>query len=393
MKKRIRSFFIPALIIILVCSLVACNSNKGDTNNANNQTSDNEPNTYLDKEMSDQIYDFTIKIEKNTYKLPANLSDFITSGWKYSDGNNPEENDVKGESYDTCVVEKNKIKLTLTVINQSGNTKKFKECKVGSVDFTYTSENNCSFELAKNLILNNTTTSDDIISKWGEPTTVLNGQYGTTLRYEKDTYIFYQFLCNEDNNLVEIDIRNWVSDSEQSDSNAGRPAYLDNYVAPTILGNDMMSYTFRLQGNYYTFPTPVSEFISNGWEIVTSVDHVAAGQEALSGLRLKKDGNELTFNVKNYSDNQVSVADSMVTSVYINNAFMSNLDFEVSGGILFGMTEDDFLSKKGDNEFKKEQGTTGGTEYSLMEYSNHYYLTFDKDHKLTEINFGKNTID
>jgi len=382
--KRLLIFILG---ISLLCFAGCGSKDKNDNPNSTSQ----KTGSYSGEKMSDEIFDFTIKIDDITYVLPSKLENFINSCWEYDNGNNPEENDVAGESYDTCIMKNSNGDITITVVNPTGNVAKFKDCYVGSIDFALTNSNNCKYELSKGLKISTKTKSEDVTEKWGEPTTRLPGQYGETLRYEKDTYVYYQFYFDENGHLNGFDMRNWVAPENKS-SNGERPAYLDNYKAPQMLSDDYLSYTFRLQNNYYTFPTPVSEFVENGWQIVTKVEHVAAGQEVLSGVRMKKDNVELTFNIKNYSEWQVDVENAMVTSVYINSTYYSNLDFELSGGVTFGMGIDDFKERI-DLEGYEKTLYSNTTEYQMTKYSNHFCFIFNSQDKLSEINFGKNTIE
>ena len=380
----LRKMFVSVLIIALITVVL---SSCGSTNSGSN---DNTNKPTISGSLSNEIFDFTISIDGIVYTLPAKQDDFKNNGWKYSFDENPEAKEIKGEGYDTSTIENSNGRLTITVVNNSGDVQLFSNCGVGGIDYSFSSgSNKCSIVVAKNLNINSKTTNATIKKEWGEPTAELNGQYGITLRYEKSAYVFYQFSFDNDGKITEFEARNWEPGSNNS-TQEFHPDYLDNYVKPTQLSEDISSYVLRLQGDLYKLPAPVNEFTNNGWSIVSQVDHVAAGQEAVSGLRMSKNGVELTFNIKNFSDKQTTSKETMVTNVYVNSVFYPDVDFELSGGIKFGMTENEFISKIDINGFEKGS-FSGKTEYAFTTFSNHYYFTFDSDGKLSEVNIGKNT--
>lgn len=396
--------FKRALSLLIVCIMCLCcvacgddtSNTDGSTNNTNDAANDNKTEiaeTYKGVKMSNEIYDFTIKIDDTVYRVPAQLSDFLNSGWKYA-YDNPEEEDVYGENIDSDAFENGNGQLRFTVINPSGNTKKFKNCKIGGLDYSFSEWNNCNIELAKGLVLDKTkTTSQDVIDKWGEPTENRTSEYGTTLNYIKKENVMYSIYFDETGKLVSLDVENWVADESDVTTNSARPAYLDDYKAPTTLTNNFLSYIFKLDGALYTFPAPVSEFVKNGWEITEPAESVAGNQGISGGIRIKKNGNELTCGIRNYADVQVSVEDAMITSFNWSSSY-GDIGLELSGGIKFGMTEADFLKVVDVNDFEKNVYEGSGTiNYDLTEYTHHAYFDFSKDGILTGINFGKETLE
>lgn len=405
--QRKKIFCKVAVLVVALLCCTAC-SNKTDVDSSQQSISTGGKNQYQGEKMSDEIFDFTLNINGCVYKLPAKLEDFKGSGWNYSYNENPENNDVLGEAHDTCTIENKNAKLTLTVVNPSGDVKKFSDCYVGSIDCAFEQSNECDITLVKDLKLSNSTSPDDVTKAWGEATSNLDGKYGVTLRYEKEPYIVYQFTFDKDNKLTEFEAKNWSNGNTTSKSNddekstastastsstsSDSSAVSTDYKAPSSLNDDLFSYTFRLQGNLYTMPMPVKELTNNGWSIVAQVDHVAAGQEAISGLRASKNGVELSFNVKNYSDKEAAVQDSMVTSVYINGTLNKDVDFELSGGIKFGMKESDFTNLINKNDFQKTDMPNGGKEYSFIKNTNYFTFVFNDSGELAEVNMGKNVL-
>lgn len=50
-----------------------------------------------------------------------------------------------------------------------------------------------TFNLANKLSATKDTTVEDVTGKFGEATKTINGDSGTTLRYEKETYVYCVF--------------------------------------------------------------------------------------------------------------------------------------------------------------------------------------------------------
>lgn len=166
------------------------------------------------------------------------------------------------------------------------------------------------------------------------------------------------------------------------------------YKVPLNLNDDYMSYTFRFQGDIYTMPMPVSELTKNGWTITAQNDSIKAGQEALLGLCVTKDDMQFLFNVKNFTDKTISAKDAMATGICINSTLNKDVDFELSGGIKFGMSESELLKIVGVENLQKNDTPTG-CEYLHFVDTNRktYIFVFDKAGKLVEINMGKTVLD
>lgn len=371
------------MIVFIILSFAACSKDEGlnKTNDENSQSS---------AIASSEIYEFNVNLFDNTYTLPANLSEFISNGWTYANNDNPESKDVSANGYATCDIIKEGKRITLTVINLGTSIKSFADCKVGSIDCTLSSANDMTFSLENKLKATKDTTVEDVIKKFGEATKTIEGDSGTTLRYEKETYVYYVFTFNTEGKLTYIDIRNWKNVDETVSAEVDL-SFLSEYKTPSALTDNYTDYIFRLEGEMYQLPVPVSCFIDNGWILTSHPNSIPADDEITSGLTMKKDNYELTCTIKNYANGAVESKDAMVTGIFMNCELLDGVDFELSGGISFGMSELDFKSKSYISQFSSENAIIGGTEYSHFEPSNRIYITF-KDEKVISINFYNNMI-
>ena len=199
--KKFRKVITLLVAVVVLLSFAACSKDKGpdETSVGNNQDSVN---------TSSEIYDFKVNIFGDMYSMPCELSVFKDNGWEYKNNKNPESDEVKGNRHAYSDVIKEGKTITLTVFNPDAETKQFADCKVGSLYCKFSSENDLTINLANRLSANKDTTIEEVIKKFGEPTTTLNDENGTTLRYQKDVYAFYIFEFDAEGRLTSIDIRN-----------------------------------------------------------------------------------------------------------------------------------------------------------------------------------------
>lgn len=381
--KNFKKVIALLLAMLILVSFAACSNDK----NSDKQTGgESQTNANTSKE----IYDFKIELYGDVYTLPADLNEFKENGWTYANNENPESKEVRANGYATCDVLKDGKRITLTVVNLGTSAKTFAECKVGSIDCTFSAPNDITFNLANKLSATKETTVEDVTNKFGEPSKNIESESGTTVRYERATYVYYLFTFNADGKLTYVDIRNWKTEEDSSGDTVDL-GFLKEYKAPEALTDNYSDYIFKLEGNLYQLPAPVSAFVDNGWTLTSYPDSIPAGDEITSGLKMKKGDLELTFTIKNFANGDVETKDAMVTGVFVNGEFADKIDFELSGGIVFGMSSNEFEAKPYASQFTSEDAITGGKEYSHFEATNRVYLTF-KEGKLVNANFSRHTL-
>lgn len=375
--KNLKKVITLLMLVAIIQLFVACSNNNGLGETSSVST-------------SNEIYEFKVNLLGNDYVLPAELNEFKNNGWTYVNDDNFENKNVNANGYATCDVIKNGKKITLTVINLSTSTKKISDCVVGSIDCTFSAVNDVTFNLANKLNVTKDTTVDDVTGKFGEATKTINGDNGITIRYEKEMYVNYEFVFDKEGKLTYIDMRNWKDDGEEGSAKTDL-SFLESYKNPSDLTDNYKDYIFRLDSKMYQLPVPISSFIDNGWTLTSTSNSIPAGGEITSGVAIKKGDVELTCTVRNFANNAVETKDAMITGVFLNNNLLERIDFELSGGITFGMSINDFKSKSFANQFTSGDAITGGIEYSHFEASNQIYLTFKED-KLVSANFSKHTL-
>ena len=305
----------------------------------------------------------------------------------------------------TCDVSKDDKQMTITVVNESGNKRNFSECKIRGIHCIFSDENDLEIILAKGLKLNKSLSSQDVINKWGEPTSDMSSGDVTELRYKKESYVYYLFSFDSNARLYDVRIDNWNIDAakehmeEEIEENTEEISEesltqnsLKSYEEPMELTSEFTDYVFRLENKLYSLPAPVSEFTDDGWEITTKPDSVVAGNELALGTQVKKGDIELIFSIENFSDVAVEAEKTMVTGVFVNKEVANNLDFELSGGITFGMNISDFESNVDVSKFTIEEPVSGMVKYSYIEITNATFLTF-KDGEFRGVDISKNVCD
>ena len=88
-----------------------------------------------------------------------------------------------------------------------------------------------------------------------------------------------------------------------------------NYVKPTKLGTDLTSGIFKLEGDLYRLPCPLSELLGNGWKVVEKSSSTIAGRNA-EYVSIAK-GNVQIDNVylRNYEEYEVPIKYGIIEKI------------------------------------------------------------------------------
>lgn len=83
--------------------------------------------------MSDDLFDFTFKLDGAVYRLPCDLEDFTENGWSISSNHITEKTMVQGDTQEPFTMSKGDNKIFVEAYNMSGNAKMLKDCKIGEI--------------------------------------------------------------------------------------------------------------------------------------------------------------------------------------------------------------------------------------------------------------------
>lgn len=360
-------FFFIGYIVLVIGSIV---SEKKEKNDVSDDVFENLEEEIYDTgiELSDNLDDFTVEIDGVVYRLPMEIEAFTKNGWRFPDYFSDEDYEkiIDTDQTDLAYLLKGDNQICVKIFNMSGNQKKFRECPIGRIVIEF--PNDVQVRLAGDYLLNGKT-MDEVIQQYGEPTSkeeydskieVMYEKTGSEWIYERYTFVF----APDTKEVKELNVVNFVK-TESVENDNSDIGYLANYVAPGELGDDVVGYNVSIMGDIYNLPAPVSEFINNGWEIITSCD-VGAGTYVNHVFTMKKNGVTAEFGVYNFSSKQVEAKDATVYFVSTASYEQPELDLVLPGNIKLGMSRKEVESILDTiDELKKEENNNSVT-YTMV---------------------------
>ena len=338
--------------------------------------------------VSDDWKDFTFELNGVVYELPTHYQNFVAQGWKV-DGTRSdltEDDMVGGYSHESIVLTNGNVYFSAEVVNMSGNLRAVKDCDIGSI--TVSGYHHVDLKLSGGITCQSD--KDDIVAAYGTPSSTNSYSSSVTLRYEVDDYImmyFYQYLDNSDYN--DITIRNFVAQERDATTPKDeRPAYLDNYVAPTELGSDITATRFELDGVIYQLPCPLEAFTDNGWTIKSDSIGSLGAWEDESGVTLEKGDYRIYLTMMNFAPYETYVKNCAVSAVTLDGTNFKNAPKDVvklPGGInMWTKTAD---AAKVYKNFSRYDGTYATSfTYDNEDYTVKVGYSYYKDTKVGYIN-------
>jgi len=252
-------------------------------------------------DMSDDIYSFQLLMDGVLYQFPMTYSAFAAHGWTMVN----ESAELSPNSYKGVSMIKNDVEIHIELLNLTINNIAYEECLVGGVDTSYLGFKTDSTYLPGG-IQYGVSTIDEVIMGYGNPTSRYDSESLISLTY---TYARYQEVVLDfygGDVLTNFTMQNFIAPDEFDYGSASDkvPDDVLNYVKPTTLGNDLLSFVFALDGNYYKMPFPVSEMIANGWKLdeANSKIVITAGDYEYVTMRMdNKSFKFATYNTATYA--------------------------------------------------------------------------------------------
>ena len=348
--------------------------------------------------MSDKIFDHTIKIGDKVYKTPLTVKDFESNGWKLD---NYSDTTMKGNSYALLYFnDKDGHQLSAYVTNYTHRKMDYKYCYItGFRSSSYNLDKAPSLELAKGIKLNSSKL-DDVKTAYGEPDEYDKDSDGTTVKYKnpdnEDSYYDYLELeFNSDGLLTAINDSN---DPKEVDGfveppiNSADTALMKKYVAPTEVGDDLLSGTFLLDASLYQLPCPLKEFVDDGWKFELSdnsadLGFIGSGDYVYG--KLKKYGYELSITVFNDTDFAIPYEHGTIYQMNFSASSVKDIDLKFPTGITLSTKKDEI--DKIENISKDEMSSL--TFYELKDASNSYnfakFTVVNEDGSLQSMEIGR----
>ena len=343
----------------------------GSKGESTTQTTESETNdTKSDIEMSDKLFDFTLEVEGTVFKLPCKYEDLTAAGWTISSSGYSDSTTIKGNSYDSFTMSNNGKKMTVSSYNMSGNTKAIKDCLVGGI--SWEAYNGVDIKMAKGITV--TSTVDEIIAAFGTPNSRNDYDDYVSLTYQQNDSMYNEvrFMCYKSADEVKystVYVENFVaSESDNTETNTEKPAYLAEYKKPIELGTDFKTGIVKIEGDLYQLPAPVSAFTDNGWKITEQPGSVKSGNSET--IRVERNGVKMYLSVQNFADYQTTPENCAVYKFYVDAT--EGVDIELPNGISFESVKADVEAAVTD-EFSYYKGTYNYSwtysEYNSREFN------------------------
>ena len=320
---------------------------------------------------SDNLYDFVFTLDGMKYQLPFAFADLTDNGWTITSNDASSESEINANSYEYLTMAKDGHKVTVYIINPSGNTKTVKECKIGGVEVeAYYLGDSSLFSMAKGINLEST--QEDITAAFGSANSTNSYDDYTKLSYQKADYVDADFsVYTEETKYNTIRLRNFVSDdSDATETSTKVPDYLSEYVAPTELGSDLLSGNIQIDGELYRLPAPVSEFLDHDWRITQKPDGIGAGNTEY--ITVQKGDTKLSLNVINLASYQTTPENCAVYGISVSD--YDKVSVKLPGEITIG-TEKSVVEAAVNEDFSYDKGSSN--------YTYSYYAPSGKDYNVS----------
>ena len=362
------------LTVALLVTLSGCGSHLSTDENSSGSTPviNREPIA-----MSDNLFDFTVKIEGDVFKFPMKLEVFQSYGWSVEpDGyweyhDNTDLSGVfppgrRGEYFDFY---RNGKQVTVNLANLSEEQREISIATVCGVLVTRAGDEYAEVELPKGITIGST--KDDVITAFEEPSEIYGSdvsclEYFTKRDGMQDQDRNIRINIKEDETgkyaVDEIDVYSFVQIESDKISNAAQVSDKitdkeKNYKVPTELGNDILSFNVEIEGDLYRLPAPVSAFLENGWkfndddggrpDVATTGKpfDILAAEQRESGFDLLKGEKSINVELFNYGDSNMAIEKCFVVKISFHRS--GEIAFKLSGGITIGTPINEFLKLHG----------------------------------------------
>ncbi len=340
------------LVFSMVFVFAACGEDKTESKEGAATASTSPASTEPAVPLSDNIYDFNLKLNDVLYTFPTTIESFESNDWVIPD--DKKAVNVEPGTFVEVATKNDTGYITLHIFNDGDKAQNLMACKVGGITLSFNRSNSYTVELSKGLVVNEKSKIDDVIALWGNYTYV-----------EKTLYLFekirtdnrtcaYSFDTNLDGTLYSIEIKNDNATTQASFTTL-KGVKADIAAAADKLTNDLNDGIISFDGKLLALPMKVSEISSiKDWKMVRGYTKLAPNEQSViilaKDLKTVSDTNYLTLTVFNATDKEILVEEATVIALdYANNKNASALEF--AHGIKFGMSEDDFVKATESYEF------------------------------------------
>lgn len=350
MKRKVFTAMMIAGCMAFSPTAVYAEEAAAETTAAAEETTEEAEETPAVAELSDNVYDFQLKIGDGMYQFPMTYADFTALGWALGKNDSPDTM-VGSNSYTSVTFLQGENTIYADVFNLGINEAPVSECLIGGISL----DGSTSFgtditantvELAGGIVMGQAN-ADDIQAAYGSPTDTYDSDLYTKLTYEQDMYQRVElYVYKDDNTLKQIDIRNFSEPEgyDRGSVSTETPDIVTAYEVPSSLGDDFLQPVVEYCGDLYQLPAPVSAFVENGWELqdVTDEDYVAGSD--LAFIDMSRDNQTVHFSVYNETENAVTVNNCFVRELGAGTYDNETITIKLSGGITLGASKADLIA-------------------------------------------------
>ncbi len=342
------------LLIVLLSSGNSAPNEMAPGNNATNPILQTKPNESGTLTLSENLADFTFLLEDKVYQLPMEPAAFTNAGW---------ELDIQGAAklgglaYREVTAKKGEYHFRVELFNPSGNAQELSRCVVSGVT---ADPEGCPW-LAVSMLFTGKSKTSEVLDAFGMPQQRYDNDFASVLEY---AFGDNRVVFSTPENSGEYSYAHYVKmyrrdiEPEKTETSTLRPAYLDDYVAPNALGDDLKTGFFELDGVVYAMPAPVSAYLENGWSIESGPGYVPAYGEA--SISLKQGNMSVNMKISNNSDLQVLPENCQVTmlSAYTSENVFVKLPNGLTSQSSAKEAEDAMTPYCQEDEIRKSDGVT-----------------------------------
>lgn len=339
MKRKTVGFILAMMCLTLTPAAVYAEAE-------NVQTAEETQST--ENDLSDNLYDFQMKIGDEVYQFPMYYEDFVARGWTLGKNDDPSMG-IGTNSYGSVTFYKGENRVYASALNLGINEIPLDQCLIAGIDLDGSYDfdlENIGVELPGGIVMG-TSNADDIQKAYGSPSDTYEGDLYTKYSYEKDIYEEVNLYVYKDSNtLKKVEMRNFAEPEGYDKGSVSDeiPEIVTAYTAPTELGQDILEPQVEYCGDLYTLPAPLSAFIENGWEMQDVSDDAYVAGRDLEFIDIMRDNQTVHISVYNFTENATAIENCFVKSLDVATYDGDAITLKLSGDITLGTKKADLIA-------------------------------------------------
>ena len=350
---------IGIVLLIGLVLLTGCSKKDGSTTGTGGSSNTS---------VSENLYDFQVKIDGVVYQFPTTVEEFEKNGWELLIGSYDDKELAPGSrTYDTTF-RKDGMEFDITIRNLDTSVLEIKDCLVVGLELDSYYNNLPPVELSKGVTFDSTLA--EILEALGNPSDEYDG-YSYYINYsDKQGEYSFTFESKEDGTkLSALEIQNdrGYEDLITIDPNKeySVPEIVSNYQKSEAFTEDIYDFVIKLEGEFYQLPVPLSVLLEDGWVIVTKDIVEIPAYDYDYGFEIRKGNQVLDVTLMNYDKSAQIPENCFVVGMDVGG-YNGTFNLELAHGVTLDSSVEELIAAFGE--------PTEITEYS---YSNYYEFRID----------------